>query len=105
MKFSKFILSCFLKKNAIQFTTKKVLYLREGVNGAVLSMRCDSIKQLLLVSKHWIWLICCLLFIVQGKERLVVKVKNNNSHVECIFIEDSDVQRDFRNEDICFPMC
>ena len=42
---------------------------------------------------------------MQEKERLVVKVKNNNSRVECIFIEDSDVERDLRNEDICVLMC
>lgn len=37
---------------------------------------------------------------MQGKERLVVRVKNNNSHVECIFIKDSDVERDLRNKNI-----
>lgn len=42
---------------------------------------------------------------MQGKERLVVRVKNNNGPVECIFIEDSGVERGLRSEDICFPMC
>lgn len=39
------------------------------------------------------------------KERLVVRVKNNTSHVECIFIEDSDVERDLRNKDIYVFLC
>lgn len=42
---------------------------------------------------------------MQGKERLVFRVKNNNSHVECIFIEDFDVERDLRNKDIYVFLC
>lgn len=42
---------------------------------------------------------------MQGKERLVVRVKNNARHVECIFIEDSDVERDVRNKDTYVFLC